>query len=97
MNDLFYPHSPGHRGVDSSIEGAKVVKPSVASMHDRILRFLKERGGLTCEQLCEIMEVSKPGTMSARLRELELLKYIRKTDRRRKSRSGVNVIVWELV
>ena len=94
--DLFsYPTSPGHRGIPTSVEGAKHIQPKVGTMYDRILEHLDGMGRWGATN-CELREIigCENGTMSARIRELVLKGQIVDSGNIRKAKSGVNQIVW---
>lgn len=103
MIDLFsyaetYPNAPGHRGIKTSIEGAKAIKPHVNSLHARILRELDFMGthGATNSELRKHIHIES-GCMSARLRELCLQGKIKDSGMTRKNDdTGVSQVVWVL-
>lgn len=97
--DLFtyserYPNSPGHRGVDTSIEAAKRIKPRVPALHSLMIRHIGL--GATNDELSAATGI-KNSTVSGRLREMVLLGKIYASDERRAGKSGVKQIVWKVV
>jgi len=101
--DLFtwqeqYPMTPGHRGVSSSIEAAEKIKPKVGGMRGRVYGIIKLCGeeGTTVEELCAFMKLEAKH-VQPRVSELRKLGKVIDSGLKRKSESGVSVIVWKAV
>jgi hypothetical protein len=94
----YYPHVPGHRGISSSIEAAEKIKSTVHTMRDRVHGIIKLAGanGITTEELCQFMKMEAKHTQP-RVSELRKLGKVVDSGLRRKSESGVNVIVWKAI
>lgn len=102
QSDLFaytppqYPFAPGHRGIETSREGANAIQPKVSGLHAKIMTILHKNGleGATNCELRKAIGNIENGTMSARLRELVLQGRIMDSGFTRKAQSGVSQIVW---
>lgn len=101
MVDLFtyaneYPNRPGHRGIDTSIEAAQKMAQSAKTIQDRVFKMLQlaPETGMTTEELCQMMRMV-PKTIQPRVSELRAIGKIEDSGLRRKSASGVRVIVWK--
>ena len=91
-----YPYAPPHRGIETSIEGAKKIAPKCNGLHQKIIMLLRDVGGMNNCELREAIGNIENGTMSARIRELVLQGKVRDSGVKRKGKSGVSQIVWVL-
>lgn len=87
--DLYGGLPPHVKGSDTSLAAAKSQLPGAANMRNRVLVYIRAaRGmGMTCDE-CEEQMAGRHQSISARVRELVLLKKIRDSGHRRKTRSG---------
>jgi DNA-binding transcriptional ArsR family regulator len=83
-----------HGGDECSEEANESIHAEKSRIRQRVLDWLKGRGyiGGTSDEIEESTGMSHQ-TVSARLRELVILRLATKTDRRRKTRSGRNAWV----
>ena len=101
-DDLFdlsnpYPHSPGHRGIDTSIEAAADLAPSLGRMQRLVTQAIREAGesGLTSDEAAESAGLNRY-TVRARTAELRALKVIVDSKQRRLNVSGKRARVYVL-
>jgi DNA-binding IclR family transcriptional regulator len=90
-----YPNTPGHRGVDTSIEAMEVVAGAAGRLQRLALREIGAAGpvGLTTDELARRLNLARP-TIQPRSSELRRKGLIRDSGLRRRNASGVNAIVW---
>jgi hypothetical protein len=95
MNNDTYPDTPGHRGVDTSIEAANDIAPDLGRYQRSALSFIRAAGdaGLTAEELAGAMGVDRT-TAQPRTSELRLRYMIKDSGQRRRNASGKRAIVW---
>jgi hypothetical protein len=95
--DLFnrYPHSPGHRGVDTSIEAAADLAPHLGRLQAMVRSVITDAGprGLTSDEAAERAGLERY-TVRARTAELRRMKVIVDSKQRRSNDSGRRAIVW---
>ena len=91
-----YPHSPGHRGVDTSIEAARLVK-NVSELHQAILDAIADAGPMTDYELAAHIgiEFRKVQPRRSELAAMSPAKVI-DSGVRRKTPYGRNAIAWKL-
>jgi hypothetical protein len=98
MMDLFsYPHTPGHRSVDTSIAAAADIAPKQPRLQAMVLSAVRLAGdrGLTTDECAVMLNIS---VLSARPRfsELRVLGKIVDSGLRRLNCSGRHAVVWRL-
>jgi len=96
--DLFsFPHSPGHRGISTSMEAAECIAPAAAFLRDKVLRAVTHAGhrGITVLEFCGLYGVDRMGAQP-RFSELRRMQKIADSGQRRPNPSGVRAIVWSL-
>jgi len=97
--DLFnpYPHSPGHRGVDTSIAAAADIAPKLGRLQAAAQCAIAAAGaaGLTADELAENLDVDRY-TIQPRTSELKVKGIIADSRQRRLNASGKRAIVWTL-
>ena len=90
-----YPHVPGHRAVDTSIEAADAIG-SVSARYERLaLARIKAAGeqGCTTVELADTLGVER-STIQPRTSELRRKHLIDDSGRRRCNPNGKRAIVW---
>ncbi len=96
-----YPYLPGFQphSETSREAAASVAKNTANTMRVKVLNFLSTdlgRGiGLTIDEAAVVLDCV-PGTASARMRELELTGFIKKSEQTRKTRMQKNAKVYFL-
>ncbi len=90
-----YPHSPGHRGVDTSIAAARDLDLSVSRLQRIALRAIRAAGarGLTTNELAISVRIDRD-TIQPRTSELRERGLIRDSGARRCNANGKRAIVW---
>lgn len=102
QNDMFgatrYPDGPAEGKTKTSRDAAEKIKPRAGSLREKIYNHLRGRGarGCTLEEI-ETQLLMAGNTVRPRMKELEARERVRKTDRTRRTRSGRDAIVWEVV
>lgn len=95
--DLFnpYPGSPGHRGVDTSIEAAADLAPKLGRLQAMAERAIRNAGaaGLTTDELAATLEMDR-GAIQPRTSELKARELIIDSRQRRFNANGKRAIVW---
>lgn len=92
------PAGPFHAlGSDTSLEAAERVRPTLAARQDAVLRCLRRFGPSTAEEIADVLGLKTAFLVMPRLTELSQMGRVRKTDQRRKNRSGSSAVVWEVV
>ncbi len=91
-------HPPFVQGSDTSLLAATQIQSSAKTLRQVVLDYLKRLGylGATDEEICEALDMAG-NTVRPRRRELELSGQVRKTELRRKTRSGRLAVVWRTV
>lgn len=94
---LSFPHEPGHRGIDTSIEAAEGVAPSVGRLQELVLAAVTRAGpqGLTVVEMSQRLGFDRM-SIQPRFSELRAMGVIADSKQRRKNPSGINAIVWVL-
>ena len=91
--ELRYPRSPGHRGVGSQIEAAKVIAPHMSRLQVKVLEAIDSLGGATIEEICDRTGI-KLQSVCGRIGELKGLNRIKVAGFKRTNHSGVYARVW---
>jgi hypothetical protein len=101
-DDLFdlsspYPDSPGHRGVDTSIEAAADMAPKLGRLQKLAEQAIARAGecGLTADELAAVLGCDRY-TIQPRTSELKRKGIIADSKQRRLNASGKRAIVWVL-
>jgi predicted transcriptional regulator len=81
--------------VDTSVEAAEEIDASAPQLRARVRFHIYQAqlNGHTCDEIEELLSM-RHQTASARIRELELMGSIIKTERKRPTRSGRNARVY---
>lgn len=90
-----YPHSPGHHGVDTSMEAAAAIAPKLGRLQSVTLQAVRlaSNKGLAAHERCDRLDM--PNTsIQPRLSELRRMGRISDSGRRRRNTSCVSAIVW---
>jgi len=95
MPSLFDP-PPAIATSPTSVAAADSVAGSAQAMRQRVLRFIRETGGATCDEVERKLELMHQ-TASARIWELRKAGFIRDSGATRKTRSGRAAVVWQMV
>lgn len=92
-----YPHSAGHRGVDTSIAAAEVLNKALPRLQGQVYAVVAEAGthGATCDEIAHALGWER-FRVRPRTSELRRLRCIVDSGRRRSSQSGVASIVWTI-
>lgn len=92
-----YPDSPGHRGVDTSIEAAEKFTPKVGRLQKMTLDAIAARGafGLTADECAQLIGLDR-WSIQPRTSELRRKGLIVDSGLRRKNETGKRAIVWTL-
>ena len=90
-----YPDAPGHRGVETSIEAADKTAKTMREIHRRILESLKDSDATPDEMAARINKNILQ--IRPRFTELHIKGLIERTGEKRKSISGNNQFVYDLV
>jgi hypothetical protein len=95
IHDPIYPHTPGHRGVDTSMEAADAMASITGNVRTAAHNAIVAAGsdGLTCEELANATGYER-GTIQPRTTELKLMHRIKDSGQRRKNKNGKRAIVW---
>jgi hypothetical protein len=90
-----YPESPGHRGVDTSIEAAQALAPKLGRLQRMAMKAIHDAGdtGLTADELAARLKMTRYA-IQPRTSELKCKSIIRDSGLRRPNESGKNAIVW---
>jgi hypothetical protein len=94
LNDQ-YPNAPGHRGIDTSIEAAGLIAPTLGHLQAVTRRAILSAGkhGATAHELCDSLNMERT-SIQPRISELRQKRLIADSGQRRRNSSGVNAIVW---
>ena len=92
-----YPYQPGHRGVETSIQAARMLSGALGRLQLLVTAALVSAGtdGLTAHEAAALLRADK-SAIQPRLSELRTMGLIRDSGKRRKNASGKNAIVWVL-
>ena len=97
--DLFpvmpYGKLPGHHASQTSVNGARAVKPKVASLQTRVLLALYETPGLTSRGLDRMLGTTTTRSAWPRCTELKVSGLIEEVARCQEE-TGVHVACWAL-
>lgn len=95
IHEPIYPHVPGHRGVDTSIEAAEAIEMSVGHLQRVALRTIRAAGsrGLTTNELVAAVRIGRD-SIQPRTSELREMGLIRDSSARRRNANGKSAIVW---
>lgn len=95
IHNPIYPHTPGHRGVDTSMGAADALASVTGRVRTAAYNAIKAAGpdGLTAEELA-IATGFERGTIQPRTTELKLLHRIKDSGQRRRNANGKRAIVW---
>ena len=90
-----YPHSPGHRGVDTSIEAAGSIARKLGRLQAITHKAISLTGhrGATSHELCDRLDIANT-SIQPRISELRRMGRIKDSGQRRRNASGVSAIVW---
>lgn len=90
-----YPNSPGHRGVDTSIEAAGAIARKLGRLQTLTHKAICSAGynGATSHELCERLDMANT-SIQPRISELRRMGRIKDSGQRRRNASGVSAIVW---
>lgn len=90
-----YPDSPGHRGVDTSVEAADAIAPRQVPLQRQVLRTIVAAGeyGATTNEIAAKLEINRD-SIQPRTSELRSKMLIMDSGERRKNANGKNAIVW---
>jgi len=93
---------PGHRTFwpncntqATSTAAAKSIKPAIGKIKRQVLRFIRDQGGATCDEVEQYLDL-RHQTASARIRELSVAGLIVANGEKRKTRSGRAALVWRI-
>lgn len=98
MMDLFsYPHRPGFKRTDTSLEAADDMKPKAARLREMVLAAIMDAGarGLTTEEIVAVTRIPY-SSAQPRTSELRATEQIKDSGERRLNASGKRAIVWVL-
>lgn len=92
-----YPVSPGHRGVETSIEAASGIAHKLGRLQRMALEAIREAGfaGLTADELAEQLGLDR-WSVQPRTSELKRLGKICDSGLRRRNSTGKRAICWVL-
>lgn len=95
MQNDQYPNAPGHRGIDTSIEAAGLMAPTLGHLQAITRRAILSAGqhGATAHELCNRLNMERT-SIQPRISELRQKRLIVDSGYRRRNASGVNAIVW---
>lgn len=91
----FYPDSPGHRNVDTSIAAANALAPKLGRLQRIAEAAIREAGlyGLTADELAARLGMDR-WSIQPRTSELRRKGIIRDSGLRRPNATGKQAIVW---
>jgi hypothetical protein len=92
-----YPHSPGHRGVETNIEAADSLASRLGTLQNLTLNFIARRGafGATSDECTAGLGIDR-GSVQPRTSELSRKGLIIDSGLRRRNGTGKRAIVWSL-
>lgn len=90
-----YPHSPGHRNVDTSVAAAEALKPRLGRLQRLVEATIREAGenGLTADELASRLDMNR-WSIQPRTSELRRMGRIGDSGTRRLNSTGKKAIVW---
>ena len=90
-----YPHTPGHRNVDTSIAAANDLAPKLGRLQRMAETTIRDAGarGLTADELSARLDMDR-WSIQPRTSELRRKGLIRDSGQRRPNGSGKLAIVW---
>lgn len=90
-----YPDAPGHRNVDTSVQAAVAITPSLGRLQRMAEMAIREAGslGLTADELAARLDMDR-WSIQPRTSELRRKGRIRDSGQRRLNRTGKRAIVW---
>jgi hypothetical protein len=90
-----YPHSPGHRGIDTSVEAAAYLEAGLRALQRKAFVAIRAAGprGLTTEELTAVLDAPY-SSVQPRTSELQRLGLIRDSGLRRRNASGCRAKAW---
>lgn len=90
-----YPTSAGHRNVQTSIDAANALQPTLGRLQDMALAAIRHAGaqGLTAEELAVALNIERT-SIQPRTSELKRLGLIRDSGYRRPNVTGKQAIAW---
>ena len=93
QHSIEFPPFQEHSG--SSFDAAAAIKPSAATLRDKVLRFIEERGdyGATDDEIQVSLNMN-PSTERPRRIELMELGLVTRATINRKTRTGRSAAVW---
>lgn len=92
-----YPDSPGHRGVDTSVEAADAIAPRQATLQRQVLDVIVDAGdhGATTNEIADKLQIDR-GSIQPRTSELRSKREIMDSGERRENANGKRAIVWKV-
>lgn len=92
---LRYPHRPGHRAVETSVEAAESLAPKLGRLQRLTLEAIRLAGphGHTADELAAALQMDRR-TVQPRTSELRRKGAIQDSGQRRRNASGKRAIVW---
>lgn len=98
MDDRTYPETPGHRGVETSMEAADAIAPATGRLQTMAFDAIRAAGseGLTADELAAVLDVSR-WAIQPRTTELRRKHLIIDSGVRRRNVTGRRAIVWVAV
>jgi hypothetical protein len=92
-----YPDAPGHRGVETSVEAAESMKPSLARLQKLVLDAIGSRAalGATADECAALLGLDR-WSVQPRTSELRRKRLIVDSGLRRRNETRKNAIVWTL-
>jgi hypothetical protein len=96
--DERYPHSPGDRGIDTSIAAGESIRPVLGNLQRMVLAAVCDAGerGATTNELAARLDMGRD-SVQPRTSELRRLGRIADSGRRRPNANGKAAIVWIVV
>lgn len=90
-----YPDTPGHRGIETSVEAAESVAPKCGRLQKLTLKAIRDRGafGLTADECAEVLGFDRY-SIQPRTSELRRKGLIADSGKRRRNATGKSAIVW---
>lgn len=82
--------------METKIEAYEAIKPSAATMRQKVIDFIEEHGASTDEEISNGVPMHR-STVTPRRNELMHLGVIVDSGERRKTATGRKAIVWKLV
>lgn len=97
MSDDLYPDVPGHRGIDTSIDAAGDIAPSVGRLQRIVFDAIATAGaaGRSTNEIADQLQIDR-GSIQPRTSELRSKRLIADSGQRRCNANGKQAIVWTL-